>query len=70
MHINLTLSLYWLLVPAFLAIAGFVAYKTRDLGSGPGDAMYGCFIMGAGLFALLVFLVALMAYHLLTLFSL
>lgn len=66
MHINLTFSLYWLLVPIAALLVGLAAYKMRDLGSGPGDALYAFFIMGACLFAFLLVLLGLMAFHLIS----
>lgn len=65
MNIHLTFSLYWLLVPLVLVLVLFVAYKTRNLGGGPGDALYTMLIMGLAFFVLLLALIGLMAFNLL-----
>lgn len=62
-QLHLTFSLYWLLVPIILAVVAFVAYKLRELGSGPGDALYGCIIISGALFVVLVCLLVFMAVH-------
>lgn len=66
MNLHLTFNLYWLLVPALLLAVGFVYHKTHDLGSGLGDGIYLLGILALAVTGFLLFLIGLLAYHLLT----